>query len=67
MVAVSTLCYFELVPVLTILAMAILLARAVYGLMLFRPENTAKEISILEDVYGVFTLIAVVTGFILAP
>lgn len=59
------LSYFGLIPVLTIFAMVVLLARSVTGLKPGRRKLRAMQIGMLEIAYGVITVVAVVAGHFL--
>ena len=60
---VAVLSYFGLSPILTTLAMVILLWRAVAGLAPGRRKLRAMQIGVLEIVYGLLTVLSVVIGY----
>jgi hypothetical protein len=63
LVLITALAYFRLVPVLTILAMSLLLFRSVEGLSEGRIRMKATKIGILEVIYGTVTVFSMVIGY----
>jgi len=64
-IAVATLAYSGLSPVLPILMMVFLLGRAAVGMSSLRRPAKAKEIGVQEVIYGVVTVLTVVIGYYL--
>ena len=60
---VTALSYFRLAPVLTVLAMLVLLWRAAAGLAPGRRKLRAMQIGVLEIVYGIVTVLSVIIGY----
>jgi hypothetical protein len=62
-IVTAVLAYFDLCPLLVVLLMAVLFARAALGLSTLSKRRKAKQIGILEVIFGVFTVLAVIIGF----
>ncbi len=61
--SIALLASFGLITVLAVLAMFILLARAVEGLSAGRRKMKAMKIGIFEVIYGTITVLAVIVGY----
>jgi hypothetical protein len=62
---VSTLAFYGLSPMLTVLMFAVLQGRAVIGLSPFRSKIKAMRIGVWEVIYGTLTALSVVIGYYL--
>jgi hypothetical protein len=62
-IASAVLAYFGLSPFLAVLVIGVLLVRAALGLSPLSKRRKAKQIGILEVIYGVFAVLAIILGY----
>jgi hypothetical protein len=64
LVAVLVMVMLRVAPFLTIIAVSVLLIRAIAGFSKSNREVTAKKLGVREIVFGAVTIVLIVIGFV---